>query len=139
MPYKAFIFPAAGLVFLALGWVVFGGLNDNLVYYLTPAEAVEQRADFTDGERFRLGGLVADGSIVEADGVVSFVVEEDGESIAVRHEGAPPQLFRANVGVVLEGAWQGDLFEADTLIIKHDEEYRSEDGEEYVPPTESSG
>jgi cytochrome c-type biogenesis protein CcmE len=140
MAYKAFIFPAAGIVFLALGFVIFGGLNDNLVYYLTPAEAVEQRADFPDGERFRVGGLVTEGSIVEAGGSVSFVIEEGGRSVDVRHEGAPPQLFRDNVGVVLEGAWNNDVFEADTLIIKHDEEYRSVDGEDpYVPPTEPTG
>jgi cytochrome c-type biogenesis protein CcmE len=46
-------------------------------------------------------------------------------------------LFRDNVGVVVEGTWDGDHFATDTLIIKHDEEYRSSDGEEpYVPPTE---
>ncbi len=140
MQYKSFIIPAVALVLLALGWVIFGGLQDNLVYYLTPAEAAERRSEFLDGERFRLGGLVKDGSIVEAAGVVEFVVIEDGQEIAVRHSGAPPQLFRDNVGVVLEGAWEGDEYVADTLIIKHDEEYRSADGEEpYVPPTESSG
>lgn len=140
MQYKSFIIPAVGLILLALGWVIFGGLQNNLVYYLTPAEAVERRLEFADGERFRLGGLVKGGSIAESDGAVEFIVIEDGQEIAVRHSGAPPQLFRDNVGVVLEGAWDGDVYDADTLIIKHDEEYRSADGEEpYVPPTESSG
>lgn len=140
MGYKSFVIPAAGLVLLALGYIVFGGLDDNLVYYLTPKEAVDQRADFPDGERFRLGGLVADGSIVETADGVAFTVVEDGTSIEVEHTGTPPQLFRDNVGVVVEGAWQGDHFATDTLIIKHDEEYRSADGEEpYVPPTDSEG
>ncbi len=140
MGYKSFVIPAAGLVLLALGYIVFGGLDDNLVYYLTPREAVDQRADFPDGERFRLGGLVADGSIVETSDGVAFTVVEDGTSIDVEHTGTPPQLFRDNVGVVVEGAWQGDHFATDTLIIKHDEEYRSADGEEpYVPPTDSEG
>lgn len=141
MKYKAFIIPAAGLVLLALGYLVFGGLNENLVYYLTPSEATQQRVDFPDGERFRLGGLVAGGSIVDtSDGVVGFQVVDDGASVDVRYEGAPPQLFRDEVGVVVEGTWSGDHFQADTLIIKHDEEYRSvEGGEPYVPPTGSSG
>lgn len=140
MGYKSFVIPAAGLVLLALGYIVFGGLDENLVYYLTPDEAVEQRADFPDGERFRLGGLVADGSISETADGVTFVVVGDGTSIDVRHTGTPPELFRDNVGVVVEGAWEGDHFATDTLIIKHDEEYRSADGEEpYVPPTDSEG
>jgi len=138
--HKSFIIPAVGLVLLALGYITFGGLNDNLVYYLTPTEAVEQRVDFPDGERFRLGGLVEDGSIVEIGGGVSFVVVDDGYSIEVGYSGAPPQLFRDNIGVVVEGSWAGDHFGADTLIIKHDEEYRSVDGNEpYVPPTETTG
>jgi cytochrome c-type biogenesis protein CcmE len=138
--YKSFVFPAAGLVVLALGYIVFGGLDDNLVYYLTPGEAVQQRADFPDGERFRLGGLVADGSITETAEGVSFTVADEDASIDVVHTGTPPELFRENVGVVVEGAWDGDHFATDTLIIKHDEEYRSADGEEpYVPPTDSEG
>ena len=140
MKYKSFIIPATGLVALALGYIVFGGLDDNLVYYLTPGEAIEQRNDFPDGERFRLGGLVEQGSIAETPAGVAFVMIEDGVSVDVRHEGAPPQLFTDNIGVVVEGAWSGDHFATDTLIIKHDEEYRSADGEEpYVPPTNSEG
>jgi cytochrome c-type biogenesis protein CcmE len=140
VPYKSFILPAAGLVLLALGYILFGGLGDNLVYYLTPGEAIEQRADFPDGERFRLGGLVEDGSIVETDDGATFTVVEGNASIRVVHTGTPPELFRDNVGVVVEGAWEGDYFATDTLIIKHDEEYRSADGEEpYVPPAEAGG
>jgi cytochrome c-type biogenesis protein CcmE len=140
VPYKSFILPAAGLVLLALGYILFGGLGDNLVYYLTPGEAIEQRADFPDGERFRLGGLVEDGSIVETADGATFTVVEGNASIRVVHTGTPPELFRDNVGVVVEGAWEGDYFATDTLIIKHDEEYRSADGEEpYVPPAEAGG
>lgn len=139
MPYKSFIIPAAGLVVLVLGYIMFGGLDDNLVYYLTPEEAVAQRAEFPDGERFRLGGLVQDGSIQDTGDGVSFMVIDGGVSIEVQHTGTPPQLFRDNVGVVVEGAWAGERFETDTLIIKHDEEYRSSDGEEpYVPPDDAA-
>ncbi|MDH3247585.1 MAG: cytochrome c maturation protein CcmE [Acidimicrobiia bacterium] len=139
MPYKSFIIPAAGLVVLVLGYILFGGLDDNLVYYLTPEEAVAQRAEFPDGERFRLGGLVQDGSIQDTGDGVSFMVIDGGVSIEVQHTGTPPQLFRDNVGVVVEGAWAGERFETDTLIIKHDEEYRSSDGEEpYVPPDDAA-
>ena len=140
MPHKSFLIPAVGLVILALGYVVFGGLDDNLVYYLTPEEAVEQRVEYPDGERFRLGGFVVEGSVTDTDDGVAFTVVEDGVSVDVAHVGTPPQLFRDNIGVVVEGAWAGAVFESDTLLIKHDEEYRSTDGDEpYVPPTDSEG
>ncbi|HKZ30419.1 MAG TPA: cytochrome c maturation protein CcmE [Acidimicrobiia bacterium] len=135
MPYKSFVLPAIGVVVLVLGFMLFGGLGDNLVYYLTPAEAVTQRTDFPDGERFRLGGLVVDGTVQETDKGVTFVVTDGDKSIDVVNTGAPPQLFREGIGVVVEGAWSGDHFESDTLIVKHDEEYRSEEDGAYVPPT----
>jgi cytochrome c-type biogenesis protein CcmE len=139
MPYKSFVLPAIGVVVLVLGFMLFGGLGDNLVYYLTPTEAVEQRADFPDGERFRLGGLVVDGTVLETEGGVTFVVTDGDKSIEVANTGVPPQLFREGIGVVVEGSWSGDHFESDTLIVKHDEEYRSEEDGVYVPPTGTSG
>lgn len=139
MPYKSFVLPAIGVVVLVLGFMLFGGLGENLVYYLTPAEAVAQRADFPDGERFRLGGLVVDGTVQETEGGVTFVVTDGDKSIDVANTGVPPQLFREGIGVVVEGAWSGDHFESDTLIVKHDEEYRSEEDGTYVPPTGTSG
>ena len=139
MPYKSFVLPAIGVVVLVLGFMLFGGLGDNLVYYLTPAEAVAQRADFPDGERFRLGGLVVDGTIQETENGVAFVVTDGDQSIDVANTGVPPQLFREGIGVVVEGSWLGDHFESDTLIVKHDEEYRSEEDGAYVPPTGTSG
>jgi cytochrome c-type biogenesis protein CcmE len=139
MPYKSFVLPAIGVVVLVLGFMLFGGLGDNLVYYLTPTEAVSQRADFPDGERFRLGGLVVDGTIQETEAGVTFVVTDGDKSIDVANSGVPPQLFREGIGVVVEGSWSGDHFESDTLIVKHDEEYRSEEDGAYVPPTGTSG
>lgn len=139
MPYKAFLIPAIGVIVIAFGYILFGGLDDNLVYYLTPTEAIEQRPDYADGERFRLGGLVADGSILETETGVTFAIVDDGHVVNVRHTGTPPQLFQDNVGVVVEGAWAGEWLATDTLIIRHDEEYRSTDDQApYVPPSESS-
>jgi cytochrome c-type biogenesis protein CcmE len=133
--YKWFVLPAIGVIVLALGFMLFGTLGDSLVYYLTPTEAVDQQAEFPDGERFRLGGLVTEGTVVTSNSGVSFLVTDGNRSIDVVHTGSPPQLFQENIGVVVEGAWVGDRFESDTLIINHDEEYRYEDNEgAYIPP-----
>lgn len=138
MRYKWFVLPAIGVIVVALGAIMFGGLGDNLVFYLTPTEAVDQQAEFPDGERFRLGGQVTEGTLESSASGVAFVVTDGDRSIDVIHTGAPPQLFRENIGVVVEGSWVGDHFESDTLIINHDEEYRSEEND-YVPPTGTSG
>jgi cytochrome c-type biogenesis protein CcmE len=138
MQYKWFVLPAIGIIVLALGFMLFGSLGDSLVYYLTPTEAVDQQADFPDGERFRLGGLVAEGTIETTGGGVTFIVTDGDRSINVVHTDTPPQLFQENIGVVVEGAWAGNQFESDTLIINHDEEYRYEDNEgAYIPPQDS--
>ena len=138
MRYKWFVLPAIGVIVLALGFVLVSDLGDNLVFYLTPTEAVEQRADFPDGERFRLGGQVSEGTVETSTDGVAFVITDGDRTINVVHTGAPPQLFQENIGVVVEGAWAGDRFESNNLIINHDEEYRYEDADgAYIPPTDN--
>jgi cytochrome c-type biogenesis protein CcmE len=51
------LFGIVGVIALVVGITV-ASLNDNLTYYLYPNEAVAQRAEFPDGERFRLAGQV---------------------------------------------------------------------------------
>lgn len=112
-----------GVAAVLVGFLVFGNLNGNLVYYLTPTEAVEQRADFPDGRRFRLAGQVVEGSVRTEGDMTAFTVGVGYRSVPVRHDGAPPQLFREGIEVVVEGAWNGDLFRSDTMLVKHDENY----------------
>lgn len=133
------LIPLAGLLTLVVAYLVWGNLNGNLVYYVTPSEAVAQRLDFDDAQRFRLGGLVEPGSVVESTDGVRFVVGDGASRITVVHRGTPPQLFQEDVGVVVEGAWVGDEFHSDELLVKHDEQYRAPDSDQpYVPPTEES-
>ncbi len=121
---------------IVISILVWGNLRDNLVYYLTPTEAVDQRSEYGSGERFRLGGLVEAEGIEETESEVRFAVGDGATSVVVVHSGAPPQLFRDGVGVVVEGAWQGDRFHSDVMIINHDEQYRAPDGEGvYEVPT----
>ena len=54
-------------------------------------------------------------------------------SIPVIHTGAPQQLFQEGIGVVITGTWDGTEFHSDEMMVKHDEQYRTEDGEIYVP------
>lgn len=126
MKYRAFLIPAIGVLVVLGGLIITFTLNDNFVYYMTPSEALEARPDFEDGRRFRLSGAVVPGSVEEAAGGVRFqAVEIDGTTqITIVHTKAPPDLFQPNIAVVVEGAWVGDEFHSDFMLIKHDEEYR---------------
>ncbi len=125
--YRLLATATAGLILVLTGLLLFGNLNGNLVYYLTPQEAIAKQAQFPDGRRFQLGGLVAPGSVVRTDGGLRFSVTsgtgKDAAAVAVAYAGAPSQLFQAGIGVVLEGSWSGPVFAADTMIVKHDEYY----------------
>jgi cytochrome c-type biogenesis protein CcmE len=129
-------------VYLGIGGVVaivvaltVSGLDDNLTYYLYPSEAVDQRPDFPDGERFRLAGLVLAGSVVESEDSTTFVVTDGGADIPVALSGPKPSLFGEEVPLLLEGAWSGDVFQADSALIRHDENYEApEEGGAYRDP-----
>lgn len=105
------------LVLLALG-------GDSLSLFLQPAEIKEKQ--MAVGERFRLGGLVKDGSFTRLeDGLTySFEVTDCVADISVTFKGLLPDLFREGQGVVTEGALNdAGLFVADTVLAKHDENY----------------
>lgn len=131
MRWRVFAVPGVGVATVLLGLLSFGNLNDNLVYYMTPQEAVADRGEFADGRRFRLGGLVEQGSVERVPAGLSFTVVDAAGGLGVRvvHSGAPTQLFQEGVGVVVEGAWSDEEFASDTMIVKHDEEYEPRDEE----------
>lgn len=129
--YLWFVLPALGLMIVVGGFLI-ANLQDDLVYYQTPTEALERRSEL-DASRFRLGGQVIPGSIVTESDTVAFGITDGFRRVDVIHRGAPQQLFQEGIGVVVEGAWDGDVFRSDTMIVKHDEQYRTEDGGVYTP------
>jgi cytochrome c-type biogenesis protein CcmE len=116
------LFGTVGVIVLVVG-ITIAGLNDNLTYYLYPNEAVTQRAEFPDGERFRLAGQVVSGSLADDDEDLVFEVTDGSATIPVVLLNTPPPLFNEEVPVLLEGSWSGDLFVADEALIRHDENY----------------
>ena len=137
--YRKLLIPLGGLFAVLIGFLLWNNLSSNLVFYLTPTEAVDQQADFADGARFRLGGLVEVGSVrTTADGV-EFTVSDGASAVQVSHFGTPPQLFQEDVGVVVEGAWSGDAFHSDTLLVRHDEQYRAPDAGDPAPEYSEPG
>jgi cytochrome c-type biogenesis protein CcmE len=76
------------------------------------------------GTRFRLGGLVKEGSIKRDGQLITFDVADAQKNLPVRFEGILPDLFREGQGVVAEGVLDGSgVFRADTVLARHDETY----------------
>jgi len=121
--YWKFVVPAAIIVVLLVILVV--NLNSSLVYFNTPTELTGQDAD--DARR-RLGGQVVPGTLDSSAQGVSFEVTDGRDAVLVYHVGATQDLFREGIGVVVEGTWDGSSFHSDTMLVKHDEEYSTEEG-----------
>lgn len=123
MNHRRFVlFGAVGVVALVVTLMI-TSLSSGLTYYLYPSEALEQRTEFTDGTRFRLAGMVVEGSIEEDGHVTSFAVSDGLADVAVDLEGRLPPLFDEGVPVLVEGSWDEQRFRADEAVIRHDENY----------------
>ncbi len=116
------ILACVGLLGLASLLVLFA-LRDSIVFFHTPSEIAEKGIEA--GQRFRLGGLVAEGSVRRGEGSnVEFGVTDMVKTISVVYDGVLPDLFREGQGVVTEGRLDASgKFLADTVLAKHDENY----------------
>ena len=127
MSHRRFVLFGVGGVIALVVAITILGLNENLTYYLYPTEAVEQRQEIPDGERFRLAGFVVAGSLDEEGREIRFDVSDGGATIPVVLTSTPPPLFGEEVPVLLEGSWDGDRFMSDSALIRHDENYQVPD------------
>lgn len=111
-----------GVLMVAVALVLFA-LRDSIVFFHTPSDLAEKPIEV--GQRFRLGGLVAAGSVKRGQGTkVDFVVTDTLKNISVVYEGVLPDLFKEGQGVVAEGKLTPDgTFIADSVLAKHDEKY----------------
>jgi cytochrome c-type biogenesis protein CcmE len=113
---------ALAVLAIAAGLVLYG-LSGSIVFFSTPTMAAEKQ--IPAGKRFRLGGMVEQGSLQRGDNLaVSFKVSDGGATLPVNYKGILPDLFREGQGVVAEGALDANgVFKADTVLAKHDETY----------------
>jgi cytochrome c-type biogenesis protein CcmE len=119
-------FLVGGLVIaVALGYMIWAGVTQSAVYFVTPSELVESPVT---GKAYRLGGLVERGTLKwnPATLDLTFSVSDGKTAIPVRHKGAAPDLFGEGRGAVVEGQWTSDgYFRATQILAKHSEEYKA--------------
>jgi cytochrome c-type biogenesis protein CcmE len=118
------LFIGGGIAVLGLSaFLVLSALQDSIVFFYSPSDVAEK--SMKPGQRFRLGGLVSDGSLKRrTDTEIEFAINDGNKTINVEYTGLLPDLFREGQGVVAEGKLEpGGRFIADTVLAKHDENY----------------
>jgi len=110
-------------VSLAVG-LALQAFQENLLFFYSPTQVLA--GEPPEGRKFRLGGLVEEGSLARESGElkISFMVTDLENTLPVSYEGVLPDLFREGQGVVAHGVMQPDgSFLAEEVLAKHDENY----------------
>lgn len=139
------------VVIAALGFVLLQTLGDAALFFYNADQAVERRDELAD-QRFRVQGMPFGEPVsaeIERDGAldqaVVFPIHFEGVPVDVIHVGSPAELFQPGVPVVLEGTWvqgwpdgldpiadganDGWYFASTDMVVKHDNEYRTDNQE----------
>jgi cytochrome c-type biogenesis protein CcmE len=114
---------AVAVVALALSTALIGyAMRDGINFFRPPSQVIAEPPPPT--EVFRIGGLVAEGSIVRGQGeTVRFSVTDGGAVVPVVYTGVLPDLFEENQGMVGTGSLVNGVFEATEILARHDETY----------------
>ena len=104
-------------VFLALK-----SLEDNVIYFQSPSE-INSSVELNKS-KIRVGGMVKKNSISINSNEISFIITDFKNEINVTFNGAVPNLFEEEKGVVAEGFLKDrSLLSATKILAKHDENY----------------
>ena len=119
-------FLIGGLIILAaLGYMIYGGMQEALVYFKMPTELrAEEKA--MHGKFVRMGGMVVQGSLEKdlQNLVYRFELTDGNTRFPVYFRGVPPDLFVEGKGAVVEGRVGSDgVFQATMIMAKHAEDY----------------
>ena len=113
---------AFGLIIAAI--LTFKAFEENMMFFINVTDVVENNKAPLDRD-FRVGGLVVENSLIRMEGnlTVNFVITDNRNVLDVQYTGVLPDLFREGQGVVALGRLTGNIFLAETILAKHDENY----------------
>jgi len=110
-------------ILIAIFFIVFKSLEDNVVYFISPTE-IKSQENISFNDRIRIGGMVKKNSLKIDNRTINFIVTDFNSEIFVTYSGAIPNLFSEGKGVVVEGKLKDkNYFLADKILAKHDEKY----------------
>ena len=112
----------AGVALVLATGIIGYAMRDGINFFRSPAQLVAEPPAPT--EVFRLGGLVEEGTLLRGQGeTVTFSVTDGAASVPVSYTGILPDLFEEGQGMVGQGRWTGERFEAIEILAKPDESY----------------
>ena len=119
---RAFFIILVFISALLITFLVINSLKENVVYFKSPTEI--KNLTQIDKKKIRIGGMVKNDSIEVNSKNLKFIVTDFKNEIIVSYNGAVPNLFEEEKGVVAEGYLQDrKFFKAEKILAKHDENY----------------
>ena len=114
-------------------------LQQNMTYLYSPSEVEAGHAPVH--ARFRLGGVVKEGSIHRVPGTLTtdFTVTDRFHDMPVQYTGILPDLFREGQSVITAGHMQGGKFDASEVLAKHDETYMPKEVADAIAKAKAAG
>ena len=103
-------------------YIILKLFEDDVVYFKSPTEIKQSSENIT--KKIRVGGMVKKNSVTLDNEKILFVITDFKNEINVIFAGSVPNLFQEEKGVVAEGFLEDkNLFVADKILAKHDENY----------------
>ena len=97
-------------------------LKDQIAYFVEPTDL--KSMDGIENKYLRVGGLVKKNSLKFLDGNWIFeVVDQNQNSVNVVFSKTLPNLVEENKGIIVEGKFIDNIFVAEIVLAKHDENY----------------
>lgn len=119
---RALIIVAALLAIGVAAMLILNALNSNIALYVTPSEVAAGKTP--QGQAFRIGGMVKEGSVKRDGLTVHFEITDLVKDIPVAYTGILPDLFKEGKGAVIQGRMNANgEFIASEVLAKHDENY----------------
>ncbi len=116
---------AALCVALGAATLIGYGLSGNITLFVTPTQAMA--GTYGSDQLLRIGGLVEAESVIRSGKSTRFAVTDRETSIHVEYNDIPPDLFREEQGIVVEGFINvindRKVLIATSVLAKHDENY----------------
>jgi cytochrome c-type biogenesis protein CcmE len=102
---------------LLIAYLVYAGIRDTMVYYLTVSQLIEQGVQ-SSNEGVRVGGKVHEGSVSWNPKALSlrFIMGDDKTTLTVVYKGVVPDSFKQGRKVIVEGIYTDGIFRAHQIM-----------------------
>jgi len=135
---RALLIVAALAVIGIAALLILNALNSNIALYVTPSDVAAGKSP--QGQAFRIGGMVKDGTVKRDGLTVHFVITDMVKDIPVAYTGILPDLFKEGKGAVIQGRLNpSGEFIASEVLAKHDENYMPPEAKHALEQAQKNG